>query len=344
MQAVILAAGKSTRTHPLTLTRPKPLLKVANKTLLEHNLDNLAGIVSNAIIVVGYKKALIKKHIGKKYRGISITYVEQKKQLGTAHALLLAEPHIKGRFVMMAGDDIYSKADITNCIKHRYSILTSKAENPKNFGVVVRKNNVLVDFVEKPKKFISNVISTSFYSLDKKVFGFLKKIKKSERGELELPDAVILLSKKEPVRCVMARQWLPIGYPWDLLRADSIIRKGRNFIGKNSRISGNVKNSSIGGGCTIKGNVTNSIVMDNAVVDHGSIVQDSVIGENSYFRGKIISKSNTFSLVKGKRINAGRFGAVIGDNSEAADVSVSAGCKIWPNKSIANKIIKQDVQ
>ena len=61
MQAVILAAGKSTRTYPLTLTRPKPLLKVANKTLLEHNLDNLVGIVDEVIIVVGYKKKLNKK-------------------------------------------------------------------------------------------------------------------------------------------------------------------------------------------------------------------------------------------------------------------------------------------
>ena len=70
MQAVILAAGKSTRTYPLTLTKPKPLLKVANKTLLEHNLENLNNIVDEAIIIVGYRKNLIKKHIGNKYKNI----------------------------------------------------------------------------------------------------------------------------------------------------------------------------------------------------------------------------------------------------------------------------------
>ena len=60
-QAVILAAGKSTRTYPLTLTTPKPLLKVGNKTLLEYNLDQLNGLVKEVIIVVGYKKSMLKK-------------------------------------------------------------------------------------------------------------------------------------------------------------------------------------------------------------------------------------------------------------------------------------------
>ena len=69
MQAVILAAGKSTRTYPLTLTRPKPLLKIANKTLLEHNLGNLNNVVDEVIVVVGYKKHLIKKCIGNRVYG-----------------------------------------------------------------------------------------------------------------------------------------------------------------------------------------------------------------------------------------------------------------------------------
>ena len=116
MQAVILAAGKSTRTYPLTLTRPKPLLKVGNKAILEYNLDNLNGIVSEAIIVVGYKKNMIKEYFGKKYRGIKLEYVEQKQQLGTGHALLVAQNHVKGRFILMMGDDIYAGEDMEACI------------------------------------------------------------------------------------------------------------------------------------------------------------------------------------------------------------------------------------
>ena len=132
MQAVILAAGKSTRTYPLTLTKPKPLLKVANKTLLEHNLDNLNHIVDEVIIVVGYKKKLIKDFIGDTYKNLKIRYVEQEQQLGTAHAVSVTEPYIKERFILLMGDDIYSKKDIKYCIKHRYSILTTKVKSPSN--------------------------------------------------------------------------------------------------------------------------------------------------------------------------------------------------------------------
>ena len=70
MQAVILAAGKSTRAYPLTLTRSKPLLKAANKTLLEHNLDNLNNIDDEVILIVGYKKKQIKKQFKNNYKNI----------------------------------------------------------------------------------------------------------------------------------------------------------------------------------------------------------------------------------------------------------------------------------
>ena len=135
MQAVILAAGKSTRTYPLTLTRPKPLLQIAGRAIIEHTLESLIGIVSEAIIIVGYKKENIKKFLGKKYKNIRITYIEQKQQLGTAHALLAAKTKVKGKFIMMAGDDLYSTVDIKKCLGYDYAVLTSKTKNPQNFGM-----------------------------------------------------------------------------------------------------------------------------------------------------------------------------------------------------------------
>ncbi|MBI2652257.1 NTP transferase domain-containing protein [Candidatus Woesearchaeota archaeon] len=343
MQAVILAAGKSTRTHPLTLTRPKPLLKIANKTLLEHNLDNLNGIVSEVIIVVGYKKELIKKYIGDKYKNLKIKYVEQKQQLGTAHAVSITKPYIKDRFVLLMGDDVYSMKDIKNCIKHNYSILTAKVKNPQNFGVVTEKNGILVDFIEKPKKLISNLISTAFYSIDKEIFQYINKIKKSKRNEFELPDAVKLLAKKEKIYCINSKKWLPIVYPWDLLKADRMLRRNKNVIGKGSKIHGSVKNSSIGNHCIIKGTVKNSIIMDRTIIDENSDVEDSIIGENVHFKGKIIAKNNAYSIIKNKRIKIDRFGAIIGDNVKAKNVAINPGCKIWPNKGITGAIYK-DVQ
>ena len=343
MQAVILAAGKSTRTYPLTLTRPKPLLKVANQTILGHNLGNLAGFADEAVLVVGYKKEMIKKHFGDKYKNIKLKYIEQKEQLGTAHALSAAEHCIKGKFVLMMGDDIYSEGDIKNCIKHQYSILTAIVKDPQNFGVITEKNGILKDFVEKPKTFVSNLANAAFYCLDKKIFKCLKQIKKSERNEFELPDAIKLLSKDGKMHCIKAKQWLPIAYPWDLLKADKILRKSKNIIGKNSKIYGKVENSSVGNSCKIKGTVKNSIIMDNSVIDKNSIVEDSVIGENVYFSGKIKSKNNAASIVNGKEIKIDKFGAVIGDNVKARHMVINAGCKIWPNKIISNKTIIKDL-
>ncbi|MBI2107602.1 NTP transferase domain-containing protein [Candidatus Woesearchaeota archaeon] len=343
MQALILAAGKSTRTYPLTITRPKPMLKAANKPLLEHNLEALNGIVSEAIIVVGYRKEQIKDHFGSRYKNIKIRYVEQKEQLGTGHAVAMAEKHIKDRLLIMMGDDIYSKDDIANCARYPQSLMVSKVKNPSNFGVVTGKNGMLQDFFEKPEKFVSDLASTAFYSTDTRIFGCLKKIKLSKRGELELPDAVKLLSKETSINCVKASQWLPIAYPWDLLKADMLLRKNKNFIGKSPKITGNVENSSIGDNCTINGDVRNSIIMDNAVVKEGSIAEYSLLGENVNFRGKIMAKNNAVSAVNGKNIVAERLGAVIGDNSRIDNCTINAGCKIWPNKKLSNTNITKDI-
>jgi len=342
MQAVLLAAGKSTRTYPLTLTKPKPLLKVANKTLLEHNLNNLNNIVEEVIIVVGYKKELIKKYFGEKYKNLKIKYVEQKQQLGTGDALLTVEKHIRNDLISLYGDDIYSKNDFENIIKNKYSILVKKVENPELFGAVLQNKNVLINLIEKPQKFVSNLVSAGLYKFDKKIFPLIKNLEKSKRGEYELTDAIKSLALEEKIYCVRSRSWIPIGYPWDLLKADKILRRNKNIIGNHSIISGKVKNSSIGNGCIINGEVKNSIIMDKTIIEKNSIVQNSVIGENVYFSGKIIARNVVYSSSKNKSIKSQRLGAVIGDNVRAENVTIKAGCKIWPYSVISNQTIKQD--
>ena len=343
MQAVILAAGKSTRTYPLTLTRPKPLLKAANKTILEHNLEAVKGLVDEIIIVVGYKQEMIKKFISEKYPELNIRYIWQKEQLGTGHAVSILKDNIKGRFILLLGDNIYSKADIKSVSKHSYSILVKRAKNWENFGVILEKNGIVMDIIEKPERFISDIINCGLFSLDKKIFDLLKKTKKSERGEYELTDALKMLEGDEKLKCVKSSLCLQISYSWDLLAADKELRKNKNSIGKNSKITGNVENSAIGNNCIIKGNVKNSIIMDNAIIEKDSIIEDSIIGENVYFKGRIISKNNIFSMIKNKKIKVDRLGAVIGDNVKAKNVIISPGCKIWPNKKIENKTIRNDV-
>ncbi len=87
MQAIILAAGEGKRLRPLTLDKPKPLIEINGKSLLEHNMDKLIGLVNEIILVIGYKGEKVKEKFGNNYRGIKIKYIKQKKLLGTGKAL-----------------------------------------------------------------------------------------------------------------------------------------------------------------------------------------------------------------------------------------------------------------
>lgn len=338
MQAVILAGGKSTRTYPLTLTKPKPLLKVANKTLIEHNLENLRDLVDEVIVVVGYKKQMVIDFL-KNFKDANLRFVEQAEQLGSGHAILITKKHVKNEFIVLNGDDIFSKEDFKKIIGIKYAILTTKSVNPENFGVIIEKNNLLMDIIEKPSNFVSNIINAGLYKFDKKLFPILKKIKISERGEYEITEGIKALAKIHNVYCVPCLQWLPIGYPWDLLKADAFLRKNKSVFGKNSIVYGSVENSSIGDNCLIKGKIKNSIIMNNSVIDSDSIIEDSVIGENVYFKGIAKSERDSKSIVNNKPVVVERLGAIIGDNVKAENVEINPGCKIWPNKNIKGKIV-----
>ena len=320
MKAVIMAAGKGERCYPLTLTKPKPLLKIVNKTVLEHNLEQLKGLVDEAIIIVGYKKEMIMNKIKKRYYKIKITYVEQKEQLGTGHALMQAEKFIKDKFIVMGGDDLFSKADIRNCLRHKYCVLAKKVDDPKRFGIVYLKNGLIKDIVEKSENPKSNLANTGLYVFDRKIFDILKKIKKTSRNEYEIPCAVKELAKKEKVNCEkVIGYWIPITYPWNYLEANvfmvenmrkrqihgkvepNVTIKGRVFIGEGTIIKSGTYIEGpayIGNDCEIGPNafirkdtiimdmvrtraeIVDSVLMDSIAAKHKCYIGHSVIGEN----------------------------------------------------------------
>jgi len=328
MKAVILAAGKSTRTYPLTLTKPKPLLKVGEKTIIERNLEAIRPLAEEAIVVAGYKKDMLVDSLGYNFNGLKISYVEQKEQLGTSHALSLVEDNIGSdeKFILMLGDNLYSQEDIRKCISYDSSILTAKIKDLENFGVIVEKNGVVVDLIEKPKTFVSDKIIAGVYVFNNSIFSHLKRIDKSSRGELELPDAIKIYIKNNKLHCVDSSFWIPIGFPQDLLKADIVFRDEKNLVGEDTIIEGEVINSNIGKDCTIKGKVEDSIIMSGTTIEKGSLVKDSIFGEKVYFSGEIESNNG--------------IGAFIGDGVKASDVSISSGCRIWPYKRIKGDVTK----
>ena len=320
MQAVILAAGKGTRCHPLTLTRPKALLKIANRTILEHNLEQLKGLVDDVIIVVGYLGAMIRTQMGDSFGGMKIRYVEQKEINGTGGALLLCKNLLKGRFLVLNGDDLYSRKDIERCLKHQYSVMAKEVADPEKWGIFDVKSGFVTGLTEKPKSAKSNLANTGLYVLDTKIFEY--KLKKSAREEYEATDLVAALARKEKIHCErVADYWIPIGYPWHILEANeflltrmkkSVIKgtiekgvtvKGQLALGKGSLIKSGAyiegpvvigENCAIGPNCFIRGatsigndckvgnavEIKNCVIYDNSSVPHLSYIGDSVIGEH----------------------------------------------------------------
>ncbi len=280
MQAVIMAAGKSTRTYPLTFNRPKPLLEVLDKTILEHNLDQLIGIVDEVIIVVGFMKEKIMEKFGASYKSLKLTYVEQKEQLGTGHALMMAKPFLKDQFIVLNGDDLFSKEDLASIAKHDYAILVREVPDVTSFGAVVVEEKKVKKIVEKPATNISKYANIGAYTFKTDVFNI--ELKKTERGEYEITDYISVLAAKNLVYYeVVKGYWLPVGYPWNYLEANVAMLKriGKSSIDKTAIIEQNV---------TLKGLV---IIGSNTIIKAGTYIEgpvyignDCEVGPAAYLR------------------------------------------------------------
>lgn len=232
MKAVIMAAGKSTRTYPLTLTRPKALLPVMNKTILEHQLDALSGLVDGVVMVVGYKSEMIRARFGHHYGGLGIDYVEQEEQRGTGHAVLLCEPLVDGPFIAMNGDDLFAAEDLAQLAQADQAALVKEVDDPRLYGIYeVTPEGRVIRLVEKPKVIFSNLTNIGVYKFSPEIFDILHHTPLSERGEIEITSAIQTLAQTTDFRVVKAEgHWLPIGYPWHILDANAFLLDAREAV------------------------------------------------------------------------------------------------------------------
>lgn len=222
MQAVILAAGRGERLRPLTDKTPKPLLRVAGKPILEHNLNQLPSQIKEVVVVIGYLGEQIKNYFGKEFDGRKISYVEQKKRLGTAHSLRACRNYLKDeRFVTMNGDDFYSRQDMSKCLDYDLCILAKEVKKPGRFDIVkLGKDNFLKDIVTSSPSAGDNLINIGFYVLNKRFFDY--EMICLPGGEFSLPHTIGKMAKDYPIKVIKARQWFPIGYPEDLKKAEEL--------------------------------------------------------------------------------------------------------------------------
>jgi len=283
MKAVVLAAGEGVRLQPITTTRPKHLIKVGGKPILEYCLDALKfSGVTEVIIVTHYMGDAIRQFFcdGEKM-GLKIAYVEQAEMLGTGNAVSVVEPYVDGDFVLVYGDLLFAPEAVADVFrlyeaeKPAAVMAVVPVEKPESYGVVeLEKERIIKRIVEKPAtgKSPSNLANAGLYVFSKEIFDKIKQTKASIRGEWELTDALSLLiegGKTVLASKIAKSDWIDIGRPWDLLEANSWALKRMEH-----KVYGTVED-----GAHLVGPVT---VAETARIRSGAYIEGpSFIGEGS---------------------------------------------------------------
>jgi bifunctional UDP-N-acetylglucosamine pyrophosphorylase/glucosamine-1-phosphate N-acetyltransferase len=268
LKAVILAAGEGQRMRPLTANRPKVMLPVAGKPILEHLLREVkeAGI-SEFIFVVGYCDKQVRSYFGNGEKwGVKIAYSEQRKQLGTADAIRNVGGVVDGNFLVINGDVIVNRADIKRLMKSSHNTMSViEVKDPGGLGIVEISDDKVVNIYEKTQKPPSFMANAGLYLFTTEIFDAIAKTEKSPRGEYEITDSLqILMSKQPGLHYKQIKSWLDLSYPWDLLRA-------------NESMMASLESQNLG------------VVEDNVVLKGAvSIGRNTVVKAGSYIEGPVI--------------------------------------------------------
>jgi glucose-1-phosphate thymidylyltransferase len=286
MKGLILSGGKGTRLRPITYTRAKQLVPVANKPVLFYGLEALvAAGIRDIGIVVGDTQAEIRAAVEDGSRwGARVTYIEQDAPRGLAHAVLISEPFLQGdQFVMYLGDNLL-KHGIAEFVrefdreKPAAQILLAKVPDPQMFGVAELNGHRVVRLVEKPKEPKSDLALVGVYMFGREVFDSVKRIRPSFRNELEITDAIQdLIDRGLDVRPhIVDGWWKDTGKLEDMLEANRLILdtlEARNDgrVSADSRVEGKVV---IGSGATIE----RSIVRGPVIIGADARIAGAYIG------------------------------------------------------------------
>lgn len=302
MKALILAGGAGTRLRPITHTRAKQLVPVANKPILFYGIEAMvsAGITEIGVIV-GDTRAEVMAALGDGSQfGAAITYIPQDAPLGLAHCVLIAQPFLgDDDFVMYLGDNLleqdlgafvraFSTAR-TELQPPTAQILLKQVPDPHRFGIATldAQGNV-VALVEKPADPPSDLALVGVYLFTRRIHDAVAAIEPSPRGELEITDAIQwLLDQGERVRCeLLTGWWIDTGKLTPLLEANRLLLERiepdlRGDIDEASTIDGRVV---VAEGASI----VNSTVRGPVAIGPGTRIVDSFVGPFSAIGGNCV--------------------------------------------------------
>ena len=229
MQAVILAAGRGSRMGSATDEIPKPLLEVAGESLLQYKLDAMPKEVDEVIIVVAWMGDKIREKFGDSYKHLRIRYVEQEVLNGTMGALSYAKDMLRGRFLVMMGDDIYAREDAEKCLRNTdgWSLVVQQTDSTRAGGAVqIDPQGKILSITEGAHAGL-RYAGTNLFVLDTRLFDFPMVPKAEGSSEFGLPQTVIVVATSlgVPVYAVEASLWIQITELSDLKRAEETLRQ-----------------------------------------------------------------------------------------------------------------------
>lgn len=350
MQAVLLAAGKSSRFIPFTDLSHKSLVRIMGKALIEHTILAIKETGIHDIIVVTNTENEAEKVLGNgKNLGVNITYVVQPEPLGMGDALLRTEKYIKGDFFVLSPyhlDFAEFKKSMEGKKTNKNIVLLAKKDSVLNrYATIKIDSDRIIDILEKPKKGeeLSSLRLIAIYLLTK---SFLKTLKNTPPEHYNFEKALSEFSKKEEIRFVLAdADTISLKYSWEILNLKKYLFKNlKSYISKKAKISktaqitGNVyidDNAKIMDKASIKGP---AFIGKNAYVGDSAVLRDGVDLEENSVAGAFAEIKNSV-IMSNSKIHSGFIGdSIIGRNSRIGAQFCTA------NKRIDRAIIKSDVK
>ncbi len=345
MQAIILAAGESSRFSPLN-GKHKALFRLMGKSLIEWTVGSvIEGGIKDIIIVEGGGRDIHPSI--KKPRGARIHFATQQKPLGMANALQHCRKHIKDRFFLLHPYHFYA-AELISLLKSVKGadavLLGKKTARPRDYGIMRLSGNKVEEIIEKPKVKAGNTRVVGAYLLGADIFDYIGRVRESMYS---FEEALSLYCAENTVKAAVTKREIPsVKYPWDMLAAARLLLKakarktpmrddiatghnvvieGKVFIGRNVRI---YENAVIRGPAYIG---DNCIIGNNALVRESILEEDVTIGANSEVARSVFSK--------GCRAHSGYFGdSVFGEGCRIGAGFISANVRL--DRRDVNAIVK----
>lgn len=315
MQAVILAAGRGKRLHPITATRTKAMAPIAGKPVVERVMDTLvANGIHEFILVTSPDDSEITAY----FQTISdldatLTFIPQPEPLGMGHALLQAVPYIKDDFILSSCDNLVEPAEVEKMLavweaESPNAILTTLQVGPEEvirMGILALDGNQVFRIVEKPtlEEAPSNIGSVPLYIFSHRFLLYLSEIPPSPRGEYELQDSIqMLIDRDGAVRAFALTDRKDLTTPEDLLglnlkflhQRDTTLELGPQKTGRNTHLIPPLcidPQVVIGSDCVIGPNVyleTGAVIEDGARLENVVVLRHRTVFSGAYHKDKVV--------------------------------------------------------